>query len=77
MADITAVVNGRHVSIEVKTGRDKPQPEQMKMKSQIEHAGGMYIFVHSFDEFLEQIQRLEYQQQSINQVDTTQTTILI
>jgi hypothetical protein len=55
MADITAVVNGRHVSIEVKTGRDKPRPEQMKVKQQVEDAGGIYIFVHSFDEFLEQI----------------------
>jgi hypothetical protein len=56
MADITAVVNGRHVSIEVKTSRDKPRPEQMKAKQEIERAGGIYIFVHSFDEFLEQIQ---------------------
>jgi predicted transcriptional regulator len=56
MADITAVVNGRHVSIEVKTGRDKPRLEQMKVKRQIEHTGGIYIFAHSFDEFLEQIQ---------------------
>jgi hypothetical protein len=61
MADITAVVNGRHVSIEVKAGGDKPRPEQMKVKRQIEHAGGMYIFVHSFDDFLGQIQRFEYQ----------------
>jgi hypothetical protein len=77
MADITAVVNGRHVSIEVKTGRDKPRTEQMKVKSQIELAGGIYIFVHSFDDFLEQIQRFEYQQQSVNQEDTTQTTTLV
>jgi hypothetical protein len=56
MADITAVVNGRHVSIEVKTGRDKPRPEQMNVKRQIEDAGGIYIFVRTFEDFLEQIQ---------------------
>jgi Holliday junction resolvase len=59
MADITAVVNGKHVSIEVKTGRDKPRPEQMKVKQQIEHAGGIYIFVRTFEDFLEQIQQCE------------------
>jgi hypothetical protein len=36
-------------------GRDKPRPEQLRAKREIEHAGGIYIFVHSFDEFLEQI----------------------
>jgi hypothetical protein len=42
--------------IEVKTDRDKPRPDQMKVKQQIEPAGGLYIFIRSFDEFLEQIQ---------------------
>ncbi|GAB6395249.1 MAG: hypothetical protein MdMp024_1572 [Bacteroidales bacterium] len=59
MADITAVVNGRHVSIEVKTGRDRPRPEQMRAKQEIEAAGGIYIFVRSFDDFLEKIQQCE------------------
>lgn len=58
MADITAVVNGRHVSIEVKTGKDKIRPDQEKCKSEIEQAGGIYITASSFDSFLEQINRL-------------------
>jgi len=55
MADITAVVNCRHVSIEVKIGKDKLRREQMKVKDEVENAGGFYIVVSSFDNFIEQI----------------------
>jgi len=55
MADISAVVKGRHVSIEVKTGRDRMRPDQLKVKSEVEAAGGVYIVVSSFDDFLRQI----------------------
>ena len=55
MADITAVVNGKHVSIEIKFGKDRIRPEQIKVKEEIEAAGGIFIIVHTFDEFIEQI----------------------
>jgi len=55
MADVTAVVNGRHVSIEIKIGRDKLRPEQLKVKDEVEKAGGIYLVVSSFDNFMEQI----------------------
>jgi len=55
MADITAVIDGRHVSIEIKTGRDKMREAQIKVKNEIERAGGTYIVVRSFDDFLRQI----------------------
>ena len=58
MADITAVINGKHVSIEVKTGRDKIRLEQMKVKSEVEAAGGVYIVASTFDDFLEQIKKI-------------------
>ena len=58
MADITAVINGRHVSIEVKVGKDKPREEQLKVAEEIKNAGGIYIFIHSFDEFLKQISEI-------------------
>jgi hypothetical protein len=58
MADITSVINGKHVSIEVKVCRDRPRPDQIKVQEQIRSAGGVYIFVHSFDDFLEQIKNL-------------------
>jgi len=57
MADVTSVINGRHVSIEIKI-KDKPLPDQLKVKQEIESAGGLYIFVRSFDDFLKQIQNI-------------------
>lgn len=59
MADISAVINGKHISIEVKVGKDKPRPEQLKVKEQVEQAGGVYIFVSSFDNFLSQVAEYE------------------
>ena len=61
MADITAVINGKHISIEIKTGNDKPRPEQLKVKQEVEAAGGVYIFVRSFDDFLIQINEYHYE----------------
>lgn len=58
MADITAVIAGKHVSIEIKAGNDKPRPDQLKVQEQIQSAGGIYIFVHSFDDFLQQIKAI-------------------
>jgi len=58
MADITAVINGKHISIEIKAGRDVPRPEQLKVKQEVEAAGGVYIFVRSFDDFLTQINEM-------------------
>jgi len=54
-----AIVNGKHVSIEVKTGRDRMRPEQMKVKSEVEAAGGVYLIASTFDNFLEQIKNVK------------------
>ena len=58
MADVTAVINGRHVSIEIKIGKDKPREAQLEVQQQIQQAGGVYIFVSSFDDFINQIRDL-------------------
>lgn len=58
MADITAIINGQHVSIEVKIGRDTMRPEQLRVKEQVEQAGGVYVIARSFDSFLEQINHI-------------------
>lgn len=58
MADITAIINGKHVSIEVKAGKDKPRTDQLRVQKEIEQAGGIYLFIHSFDEFLQRIPEL-------------------
>ena len=58
MADITAIINCKHVSIEIKIGRDRMRPDQMKVKQEVEQAGGVYIVVSSFDDFLKQMNQI-------------------
>jgi uncharacterized short protein YbdD (DUF466 family) len=58
MADVNAVMGGKSVSIEVKIGKDKIRESQLKVKAQIEQAGGVYIIVRSFDDFLQKIEEI-------------------
>lgn len=51
-ADIHAIIKGRAVSIEVKIGKDKVSPEQIREKERIERAGGLYFIATDMDSFL-------------------------
>ena len=53
-ADISAVINGRSVKIEVKIGKDRQSEHQKKYQQSIERAGGLYWIVKTFDDFYEQ-----------------------
>jgi len=57
MSDIVAIMDGKHISIEIKIKNDKMRPDQLKVKDEIERAGGVFITVSSFDNFLEQIKK--------------------
>lgn len=50
-SDISAVIHGRAVKIEVKI-RDRQSADQKSYQLTIEKAGGVYWLVRSFDEFL-------------------------
>ena len=50
-ADISATIAGQSVKIEIKVGRDRIRPEQESYKQQVEKAGGIYLLIHTFDEF--------------------------
>ncbi len=50
-ADLHAVIAGRHVSIEIKIGRDKLSPAQIKQARIIERAGGLYYVARNFSDF--------------------------
>lgn len=51
-ADIIATLpNGKTWHIEIKVGKDRPRPEQLKMQERVRKTGGYYDFVHSMDEF--------------------------
>jgi hypothetical protein len=45
----------------VKIGKDKIRESQLKVKREIEAAGGVYLIVRSFDDFLEQFEKYLYE----------------
>ena len=51
-ADIHSVIGGRHVSIEVKIGKDRMSEAQHEMKAKIEKAGGLYFVATDFEQFM-------------------------
>lgn len=51
-ADISATIKGRSVKIEIKYGRDIQSDAQKKYQESIERAGGIYLIVRNFDEFV-------------------------
>lgn len=57
-ADIAATWKGRPCQFEVKVGKDKPREDQLKQQERERAAGGVYEFVHSFDEFLDILSKI-------------------
>lgn len=53
-ADISSTIRGKSVQFEVKVGRDKPSPSQLREQSLERKAGGEYFFTHSVEEFFNQ-----------------------
>ena len=51
-ADISATIRGRSVKIEIKYGTDKQSEVQKQYQASIERAGGIYIIVRNFDDFV-------------------------
>jgi hypothetical protein len=51
-ADISAVVRGRSVKIEVKIGKDRQSEHQKKYEHQITSAGGVYVIARTFEQFV-------------------------
>ncbi|MBD2752610.1 hypothetical protein [Spirosoma validum] len=50
-ADLHAIIDGRHVSIEVKWGKDRLSADQKKTAAQVQQAGGLYLVVKDYDTF--------------------------
>lgn len=57
VADILIIYKGNTINLEIKIGKDKQSKEQIKMQESIEQAGGIYIIVKSYNNFLEQIKK--------------------
>lgn len=52
-ADISAVIAGRSVKVEVKIGPDRQSDVQRRYQEAIERAGGLYIIAKNFTQFVE------------------------
>ncbi|MES2734306.1 MAG: hypothetical protein V4714_21340 [Bacteroidota bacterium] len=52
-ADIHACLNGMHLSIEVKIGRDKQSEAQKRTQKKVQDAGGAYYLATDFQGFYE------------------------
>jgi hypothetical protein len=57
-ADISAVIQGRTVKIEIKYGRDRQSDDQKEYQSNIERSGGLYWIVRTFDDFIDKYDAL-------------------
>jgi hypothetical protein len=57
-ADISAIVYGKSLKIEVKYGKDRMSPDQEKYGQAVTNAGGIYIVARSFYDFLIQFNEL-------------------
>ena len=51
-ADIRILYQGRSIDVEIKIGRDRQNEAQIKEQKRIHNAGGVYVVVKDFEEFL-------------------------
>jgi hypothetical protein len=52
-ADISATIKGRSVKIEIKWQKDRQSEAQIKYEQSITKAGGIYLIVKNFDDFID------------------------
>ena len=51
-ADISSVINGRAIKIEIKYGKDRQSDAQKAYEQSITSAGGVYLIVRTMDDFV-------------------------
>ena len=52
-ADLHAIVKGRHLSIEIKVGRDRVSDHQLKEQERVTRAGGLYFVARDMESFIQ------------------------
>ena len=60
MADIVGTYQGKSLNIEVKIGRDRMSEHQLKVKKEIEAAGGYYYVAKDFEGFVRWFKQLNF-----------------
>ena len=60
IGDIVAVLrpSGRHIEVEVKTGKDRVRPDQYLRGMEVQRVGGYYLVVKDFQDFLGQMKTI-------------------
>lgn len=58
-ADVQIIFNSKTIMCEVKYGRDRQSPDQIKYQQQIESSGGLYFIATSFPQFWIWFQQFE------------------
>jgi|GEM_PF-369443 len=56
-ADVSAIIAGRSIKIEVKVGKDKLSEAQKKYEERIKASGGFYFVAHSYETFILELGR--------------------
>lgn len=57
IGDVSAIIKGLFISIEVKYGKDRMSDDQRKFQSELEASGGKYFVVKTWDDFIFQIKK--------------------
>lgn len=56
--DISAIISGKFVSIEVKIGKDRQSEDQKTFQKELENSGGVYFVTKTWNDFYFQISKL-------------------
>lgn len=56
-ADVALIIQGRSIHLEVKVGKDRPSPAQLKQQQQVRTAGGVYEFISTLEEYFQVFDR--------------------
>lgn len=51
-SDMKLLIKGQPIYCEIKFGKDKQRPDQIKYQADVERNGGVYIIVKTFEDFL-------------------------
>lgn len=64
-ADVALIIQGRSIHLEVKVGKDKASPAQLKQQEQVRRAGGVYEFISTVEQYFEVFDRYYCKQSAI------------
>jgi hypothetical protein len=59
MADLFAVIRGRHIAIEVKRPGESPTADQEQFGKELEAAGGVYIVADCIEQLIHDIEEVQ------------------